>query len=61
MELCPSIPSDACPSTVSMTTGDVVKLWPKVVPLDHPHVDLMVPEEAVGMVNLYCAHPGNSS
>ncbi|XP_072182106.1 perlucin-like protein [Diadema setosum] len=46
-----------CPTIFSGKAGGYVKLTPKYVPLDHPSYDVMVPREARGKANLYCAHP----
>ncbi|XP_072182107.1 perlucin-like protein [Diadema setosum] len=48
---------DACPKVFSERTGGYVRLTPKYVPLDHPNYDVLVPREARGMTNYYCAHP----
>ena len=52
---------DACPYSHSDATYELVKFIPKLVPLDHPDYDAMVPKQAVGKINLYCAHPGNDT
>ncbi|XP_072178431.1 brevican core protein-like isoform X2 [Diadema setosum] len=48
---------EMCPYRMSPITGEYVKLTPKYVPSDHTQYDAMVPEEARGLTNFYCAHP----
>nr|XP_054757152.1 uncharacterized protein LOC129263260 [Lytechinus pictus] len=59
-DICPSVPPDmmeACPYTFSEHTHDMIKEIPKIVPLDHPDYHQLVPPQARGRTNLYCAHP----
>eukprot|EP00057_Strongylocentrotus_purpuratus_P009894 XP_011664368.1 PREDICTED: uncharacterized protein LOC105438351 [Strongylocentrotus purpuratus] len=59
-EMCPSVSPDmmsACPFTFSEHTYEMIKQLPKIVPLDHPDYDQLVPPQARGKINLYCAHP----
>ncbi|XP_041467292.1 uncharacterized protein LOC121417622 [Lytechinus variegatus] len=59
-DICPSVPPDmmeACPYTFSEHTHNMIKQIPKIVPLDHPDYHQLVPPQARGKTNLYCAHP----
>ncbi|XP_071497178.1 macrophage mannose receptor 1-like [Diadema antillarum] len=46
-----------CPVILSEKTGNYVQSKPKFIPRDHPHYDVMIPEEAREKTNLYCGHP----
>ncbi|XP_072162963.1 brevican core protein-like [Diadema setosum] len=46
-----------CPDTLSEKTSNYVQLKPKFIPRDHPHYDVMIPEDAREKTNLYCGHP----
>ncbi|XP_072182105.1 echinoidin-like [Diadema setosum] len=50
-----------CRHIFSEKAGGYIKLTPKYVPLDHPIYHAMVPREAKGLTNLYCAHPEKCS
>ncbi|XP_071501042.1 macrophage mannose receptor 1-like [Diadema antillarum] len=59
-DTCSNVPMEMenlCPNIFSEKTGSYVRSIPKYVPRDHPQYDVMVPAEARGKTNLYCAHP----